>query len=483
MRISVCSVTASFAKQVSRIAQLTAFGLTCMNMFSAQANAQLADHPRSSHAALPLQEFVYFTVYWFELQSTSAAPAIILGGGYQNPQVHYASDGSFFSGVLEKVNTAGQVTDVIYTTHGATNADDLLADQYILHGLPCSMCDQVVAEFAAVWSNPRYANAHIHIGGMSLGAEFTQYIFGYSVANYGLSATQSRADFTQFAPPASGPAIAQRFGLPATVYDGLLYGYDISNDIIRFDPSSPQATVPNVGTMSYLAAYHPIPNVAAAAVDDLSAHWPSVFGEAFGLPAWLTPAQQAGATSAVVAKRSDQVGPASVPLEFDDPTYGPAGAVSFVAEGDAGDNVINGTGGNDVIIGGAGKDIVTGGAGADLFVYNDATESGPTQDNADVITDFSSAEGDQIDLRGINATIGASGTQNILFVGMARVTGPNQVGFWIDGNDTWIGGQVGSATAPNFFIHLKGIHQLSSTDFLLSTQPGQPTYNTNFVVY
>ncbi len=478
MNISVRPILSTLEKSLRRLAQLTALGLTCINIFSAQASAQLADHPRSSKVALPLQELVYFTVYWFELQSTSAAPPIVLGGGYQNPQIEYASDGSFFSATIEKVNGAGQVTDVVYTTHGATNGNDLLADQYILNGLPCSMCDQVAAEYAAVWNNPRYANAHLHFGGMSLGAEFTQYVFAYSVATYGLRATQARADFTQFAPPESGTAIAKRFGLPITVFNGLLYGYDAANDIIRISTSGPQ-----VGTMSYMAPYHPIPSASAAAVDGLSAHWPSVYGEAFGLPTWLTPAQQAAATNAVIAKRSDQVGPTSVPLELDDPNYGPQGAVPVVAEGDAGDNVITGTAGDDVIIGGAGKDILTGGAGADLFVYNDPAESGPTQDDADIITDFSSSEGDKIDLRGINAGIGAPGMPNILFVGTAAISGPNQLGFFVDGKDTWITGQFGTATAPNFFIHLKGIHQLSSTDFLLFTQPGQVTYQTGYVVY
>jgi Ca2+-binding RTX toxin-like protein len=64
-----------------------------------------------------------------------------------------------------------------------------------------------------------------------------------------------------------------------------------------------------------------------------------------------------------------------------------------------GDDRIDGGAGNDVLIGGGGHDTLIGGAGADHFVF--APGSGK-----DDILDFSSAEGDRIDLSGFGAAAG-----------------------------------------------------------------------------
>jgi VCBS repeat-containing protein len=61
---------------------------------------------------------------------------------------------------------------------------------------------------------------------------------------------------------------------------------------------------------------------------------------------------------------------------------------------DGADN-LNGYGGNDTLSGGLGNDTLTGGADADSFIY--ANGGG-----ADVITDFSHAQGDKIDLTGVD---------------------------------------------------------------------------------
>jgi Ca2+-binding RTX toxin-like protein len=61
-----------------------------------------------------------------------------------------------------------------------------------------------------------------------------------------------------------------------------------------------------------------------------------------------------------------------------------------------GNDRIDGGAGNDVIVGGGGHDILIGGPGADHFVF--APGSG-----VDDILDFSSAEGDRIDLSGYGA--------------------------------------------------------------------------------
>ena len=60
--------------------------------------------------------------------------------------------------------------------------------------------------------------------------------------------------------------------------------------------------------------------------------------------------------------------------------------------GGAGDDTIVGGGGVDSVYGGAGRDTLTGGAGADQFIYDLASEGG------DVISDFSAAQGDLIEI-------------------------------------------------------------------------------------
>ena len=69
--------------------------------------------------------------------------------------------------------------------------------------------------------------------------------------------------------------------------------------------------------------------------------------------------------------------------------------------GGAGNDNIMGGGGDDTIEGGDGNDTLTGGGGADTFVF------GPGRDDAqdeDRIEDFSSSQGDRIDLRGYGLT-------------------------------------------------------------------------------
>lgn len=65
--------------------------------------------------------------------------------------------------------------------------------------------------------------------------------------------------------------------------------------------------------------------------------------------------------------------------------------------GGAGDDVLRGGVGDDAIMGGTGSDLMSGGAGADRFTFGAADMAGG---DADVITDFSFAEGDALFLHG-----------------------------------------------------------------------------------
>ena len=72
----------------------------------------------SGHVSL--QDLVYFGTAWQLLNETSAQTApIVLGDGYRNASVLRSADGNFFAGVVEKVDAAGVVTDVILAFAGA----------------------------------------------------------------------------------------------------------------------------------------------------------------------------------------------------------------------------------------------------------------------------------------------------------------------------------------------------------------------------
>jgi len=71
--------------------------------------------------------------------------------------------------------------------------------------------------------------------------------------------------------------------------------------------------------------------------------------------------------------------------------------------GQAGNDTIVGGAGGDRIIGGTGADILTVGLGADQFIYTGLTESTVSPSGRDSILDFSSAQGDQINLSAIDA--------------------------------------------------------------------------------
>ncbi|MGL4960572.1 MAG: calcium-binding protein [Inquilinus sp.] len=136
--------------------------------------------------------------------------------------------------------------------------------------------------------------------------------------------------------------------------------------------------------------------------------------------------------------------------------------------GNAGANVLQGWNGNDLLVGRAGQDTLTGGAGADRFQFTAVGDS-VVGTNADRITDFSRAQGDKIDLSGIDANTGAAGNQAFSFIGSslfghhagelrAAVTSPGV---------TTIAGDVNGDGVSDFHITLTGNLSLVAADFVL----------------
>jgi Ca2+-binding RTX toxin-like protein len=69
--------------------------------------------------------------------------------------------------------------------------------------------------------------------------------------------------------------------------------------------------------------------------------------------------------------------------------------------GQAGNDTLNGGLGNDILIGGKGNDTLIGGGGTDTFLWlkGDTNTTATTGLGTDVIKDFSTKDGDKIDLR------------------------------------------------------------------------------------
>ncbi len=101
--------------------------------------------------------------------------------------------------------------------------------------------------------------------------------------------------------------------------------------------------------------------------------------------------------------------------------------------GGAGNDTLIGGEGNDTLEGGGGGDVLTGGAGVDRFIFRTAEDSLPRLSGRDVITDFSRALQERIDLRGIDANPYLEGDQAFT---------------WITGDFTGAAGELSVVSFP-----------------------------------
>jgi len=123
--------------------------------------------------------------------------------------------------------------------------------------------------------------------------------------------------------------------------------------------------------------------------------------------------------------------------------------------GDAGVNVLNGNGGNDVLNGRGGADTLTGGAGNDRFVFDSAGDT-----NGDRIIDW--ANGDTIDLTGIDANSRATGNQAFTNIGSGGFThSAGQLRVYVEGGNTLVAGDVNGDGVADFTLTLLGSHNVT----------------------
>lgn len=128
--------------------------------------------------------------------------------------------------------------------------------------------------------------------------------------------------------------------------------------------------------------------------------------------------------------------------------------------GGAGEDTLAGGIGKDIVTGGTGKDVLWGGGGADTFVFG----KGAVDKSAiDIIRDFSHAQGDRIDLAGIDADAGRQGDQAFHLIGTSAFSGDAGELRYASGS---LQGDVDGDGIADFSILVDHAPKLVAADFL-----------------
>jgi Ca2+-binding RTX toxin-like protein len=161
------------------------------------------------------------------------------------------------------------------------------------------------------------------------------------------------------------------------------------------------------------------------------------------------------------------------------------GFVSGAVNGGAGDDTLIGASGDDVLLGGSnndtiqaglgddvlngghGRDRLTGGDGSDTFVFTKTTESCAAK--ADLVIDFSHAQGDLIDLSQIDASTVTAGIQHFTFDGTTAVKAAGHLSYSVDAAGTaTLNAYVDNDATADMVIKLFNVANLTASDFILS---------------
>ena len=135
--------------------------------------------------------------------------------------------------------------------------------------------------------------------------------------------------------------------------------------------------------------------------------------------------------------------------------------------GGNGNDTLDGNDGVDTLTGGAGADVLIGGLAADIFDFNAIAES-TIGIGHDRILDFSSLQGDKIDLSTIDANTLTFGNGIFNFIGNAAfVADTANAGQLRIDTDGFISGDVNGDGISDFEIALTGVTNLNATDFIL----------------
>lgn len=135
-------------------------------------------------------------------------------------------------------------------------------------------------------------------------------------------------------------------------------------------------------------------------------------------------------------------------------------------QGSSGNDSLNGGTGNDWLWGGSEKDIYVGGAGADKFTF-DFYDLVTGAASRNIVSDFSRAQGDKIDLYFIDADSTDIYVDQFTFVGTGAFTDAGQVRYQHVGGNTIIQGNTDADAAPEMEIQVTGIIDFVASDFIL----------------
>ncbi len=152
-------------------------------------------------------------------------------------------------------------------------------------------------------------------------------------------------------------------------------------------------------------------------------------------------------------------------LEGND-TLAAAAGDDLLRGGDANDSLLGGAD-DDTLVGGTGRDVLAGGAGADVFVFDDGETGGAAAAWCDLITDFSRAEGDRIDLSGIDATR-FYGEAAFVFIGTADFSGQQgELRQQEYAGDTLLLGDLDGDRLADVWLRVSGLQVFETGDFVL----------------
>ena len=136
--------------------------------------------------------------------------------------------------------------------------------------------------------------------------------------------------------------------------------------------------------------------------------------------------------------------------------------------GGAGTDALAGGAGDDTLDGGAGRDVMVGGLGADTFVFAADSFAAATRKGADVIVDFSHAQGDHIDLSAVDADLTADGDQAFSFIGTADFSHTaGELRYTVQGEKAFVAGDQNGDGVADFVIRLGHVTTLEAADFVL----------------
>lgn len=143
--------------------------------------------------------------------------------------------------------------------------------------------------------------------------------------------------------------------------------------------------------------------------------------------------------------------------------------------GGAGNDYLNGGAGNDLLQGGAGADKLIGNAGADTMVGGDGADqflmwatANSTTSARDLITDFSSNQGDKLSVNTIDANTALSGNQDFTFLGTGAFSHQaGQLRYQVSGTSVEVQADANGDGVADMSLLLSGVTTMVAGDFVL----------------